>query len=138
MFAEMRENLLRFSDTVFLDACKRGHNKPGWPYHAVVVLDNEKRVMPVCEGLSIAESIDNCAFSLESCKLFETRWDPKNIRTMFADQAMTDRLLVLLNIQDTCLLHGDCYHLLNKVSGINEMMNLVHSFVHLHSHLHDY
>lgn len=118
-----------------MDACKRGHNKPGWPCHAVVALDNEKWVMPVCEGLSIAEFIDTHAFLLESCKLFKTRWDPKNIHTMFANQAMTDCLLIILNIQDTCLLHGDCHHLLNKVTSVNEMMNLACMLLFISTHI---
>lgn len=115
MFVEMRENLLRFADLIFLDACKRRHNKPGWPYHAVVVLDNEKQVIPVCECLGCAESNENYAFLLESCKLFETRWNQKDIKIIFADQLISNQLLIFLGITDSCLLHGDHYHLLNKV-----------------------
>ena len=115
MFVEMRENLLRFADIIYLDACKRRHNKPGWPYHAVVVLDNEKRVCPVCESLSIAESNANYGFLLESCIKFEPRWNPRDVRLIFADQLITEQLLIDVGINESCILHGDRYHLLHKV-----------------------
>lgn len=66
MFVEMRENLLRFADMVYLDACKRRYNKPGWPYYAVIILNNKKHVSPVCKSLSIDESNDNYTFLIES------------------------------------------------------------------------
>ena len=115
MFVEMRENLLRFADIIYLDACKRRHNKPGWPYHAVVVLNNEKGVCPVCESLSIAESNSNYAFLLKSCKKIKPRWKPRDVRLIFADQLITQQLLIDVGISHSCILHGDRYHLLNKV-----------------------
>ena len=55
MFPEMKQDLLRFSSIIFLDACKRDINKPGWSYQSVVVMNNDMQVIPVCEGLTIAE-----------------------------------------------------------------------------------
>ena len=115
MFSEQREALLRFSDIIFLDACKKGYNKPNWPYSAIVVLGNEKNIIPICEGLCLAESMENYAFLLKSCQDIEPRWDKRNINLMFADQGITEKILHIFGISNSCLLHGDRWHLLNKV-----------------------
>ena len=115
MFNEMREELLRYSKIIYLDACKRNYNKAGWPYQAVVVMNNENEVVPVCEGLIVAESIDAYVTSLRACKLMEPRLKLSDISLIFADQFISEDVLSMLGISNTCVLHGDRYHLLNKV-----------------------
>ena len=37
------------------------------------------------------------------------------IRFIFADQLITQETIVKLGVKETCVLHGDPYHLLNRV-----------------------
>ena len=53
MLPEMREDLVRFGDIMFLDAQKRDYNQPGWPYIGPCIKDNENHVRVVCECICI-------------------------------------------------------------------------------------
>ncbi len=45
----------------------------------------------------------------------EPRWDMSKLRIIFGDQHISTILLEKLNIQESCTLQGDYYHLYNKV-----------------------
>ena len=45
----------------------------------------------------------------------EPSWSLKDIRLIFADQFVTNSLLVKLGIENSCTLRGDYYHLYNEV-----------------------
>lgn len=115
MFPEMKEDLLCFSNILFLDACKRDVNKPVRPYQSVVLMNNEMEIIPVIEGLTIAERLDVYLFIIKACQDMEPRFNIKSIKIIFTDQLISDNLLDMLNIRDTCVLHGDIYHLIHKV-----------------------
>ncbi len=115
MLLEGREDLVRYGDVLFLDAMKRDYNRPGWPYIGPCVKDNENMVRVTAECICIAESHAMYQWILEAMEDMEPRFLLSNVRLVFADQLVTDDLLVQLGIKETCLLHGDPHHLLNKV-----------------------
>ena len=41
----------------------------------------------------------------------EPRWSPSKLEILFADKLVTKKLLINLGILETCILHGDFYHL---------------------------
>lgn len=53
---EMRQDLIRYGNVLFLDACKKDLNRPGWPYIGPAVKDSENKVRVVSECLCLAES----------------------------------------------------------------------------------
>ena len=111
----MRRNLIRFGDILFLDSSKRQLNKIGWPYIGPAVMTNEWRVRTVSEAVVLSESIAMYTWILQAMAVMEPRWQPTNIRLIFADGLITKRLLINLGINDKCLLHGDFYHLFSEV-----------------------
>ena len=54
--AEMRSDLLRFGNCLFLDSQKRQYNTVGWPYIGPVVKDSEMQVRCVAESICLEES----------------------------------------------------------------------------------
>jgi hypothetical protein len=67
------------------------------------------------ECICIVESCAMCQWILEAMEDMEPQFLLSNVRLVFADQLITDNLLVQLGINETCLLHRDPRHLLNKV-----------------------
>jgi hypothetical protein len=55
------------------------------------------------------------AWILKSMKDVEPRWDMSKLRIIFGDQHVSTVLLQKLNIQESCTLRGDYYHIYNKV-----------------------
>jgi hypothetical protein len=45
----------------------------------------------------------------------EPRFNLHSIKIIFGDQALTNQILVDLGIKESCILHGDYYHLINEV-----------------------
>ena len=113
MFPEMREDLLRFGDIMYLDACKKQYNKLGWPYQGVIVMNDENQVTTVLKGLTIAESNDVYAFSIQTLQSLEPIFGPSSVKIIFGNQGITQDLLRELRIYDSCLLHGDLYPNIN-------------------------
>ena len=70
--------------------------------------------MLVFEGLILSKYIDEYHFNLRVCVQMEQKIDISKVRMIFANQLMTHMLLNLLDICDTCTLHGDRYHLCDK------------------------
>ena len=115
MLPEMRNDLLRFGDVLFLDACKKDMNRAGWPYIGPCVKDSENQVRVVAECLAITERNETYAWVLECMARDESNWKLDGLRLIFGDQLISDGLLQRLGIQESCILHGDYFHLLNKV-----------------------
>ena len=115
MLLEMHEDLIRYGDTLFLDAQKKDINTPGWVYIGPVINTNEKEVRVTCECLSIVEDIPTYQWVIEMMEIMEPRFSRHNIRFIFCDQLITSTLLNNLGITRTCRLHGDFWHLINIV-----------------------
>ena len=115
MTADNRKNLLRYPHIIFTDAQNREHNRFGWPYIALVVKDKDMKVATTCEALTITEDHDMYSWILRSQADMEPRWKLSDIKIIFADQRITQKLLNTLKIEDSCLLRGDYYHLMKEV-----------------------
>jgi hypothetical protein len=115
MTAQMRYHARRYGTVLCLDAQKRQYNSSGWPYIAPVVKDNEMKVAVAAESIVTEETHGFYIWILQSMTFIEPRFLLSDIRLIFADQKITGTVLLDLGIQDTCMLRGDFYHLLNKV-----------------------
>ena len=69
----MRQNLLRYSSIMFLDAQKRQMNKMGWPYIGPVIINNKRRVQTCCEAIVTSEDIDTYSWIMKSMASIEPR-----------------------------------------------------------------
>ena len=112
---QMKENLIRYGDILFLDSQKRQYNNMCWPYIGPVVKNNENEIRCVAESIVITEDMSMYKWILQTLEIMEPKWSFKNIDLIFADGLITDRLLEELHIDDTCVLRGDYYHLMNEV-----------------------
>jgi hypothetical protein len=115
MLPEMRSDLLRFGDCLFLDSQKRQYNTVGWPYIGPVVKDSEMHVRCVAESICLEESHRMYVWIVQMLVEMEPRFQLNFIKMIFGDQALTDQILIDLGISHTCLLRGDYHHLINKV-----------------------
>ena len=125
MTSYMRLNLLRNSSIMFLDAQKRQMNKMGWPYIGPVVMNNEFHVQPCCEAIVTSEDIDTYVWIMKSMSSIEKKWSMSDIKIIFADGLLTNRLLTDTDIHNTCILHGDYYHLMRNVWKNKENFGIV-------------
>jgi hypothetical protein len=115
MLPEMRCDLLRFGNILFLDSQKRQYNSYGWPYIGPVVKDSEMQVRCVAESIIVEESHRMYVWVTEMLADMEPRYKLSSIKIIFGDQALTDGILVDLGIKETCTLRGDYHHLINEV-----------------------
>ena len=115
MTAQMRYHARRYGSVVCLDAQKRQYNSSGWPYIAPVVKDNEMKVAVAAESIVTEETHGFYIWILQSMAAIEPRFQLSKIRIIFADQKITPTVLQDLGIEDSCILRGDFYHLLNEV-----------------------
>ena len=113
--AEMRRDLLRFSDMLYIDMRKTCVNDVGWNYFGPTVLDENLKVRVVAECLCCTEDLGMYAWGLSNLEVFEPLYSLKLTRFMFADNLVTDNLLRQLNILETCTLRGDFWHLTKEV-----------------------
>ena len=63
--ATMRKNFELFGGYICLDMMKRGINKLLWPYTAVAMYDEERRVCLACEGFLCGERFDMYQFACQ-------------------------------------------------------------------------
>jgi hypothetical protein len=115
MTPEMKKNICRYGQVLFLDGQKRQYNRMNWPYIGPALKDNEMKVCLGAESIVVEESLKTYKWVLESMCDMEPRFDLSNIKIIFGDQLITHGLLVSLGIRDTCLLRPDFYHLTNEV-----------------------
>ena len=78
-----------------------------------MVKDSELQVRTVCEYLYSSESIEMYQWILRTIFVVEPDFDNEDVCLIFTDQLVTNTLLTNLNIDSTCTLHGDQWHLLH-------------------------
>lgn len=115
MTAHMKTNLIYYGDSMSLDSQKRTFNKLGWPYIGIALHNNDDRFCVCSEAIINGEKIEMYTWIMQSMCKMEPRWNCSKIRIIFADGFITPRLLRNLHIENSCVLHGDCFHLLNEV-----------------------
>jgi hypothetical protein len=115
MSPRIRQDLIRYSDILFLDAQARQYNSSGFPYISPCVTDNENKVAQVAEAIVIKEVTAVYAWVIEMEEGIELRFYKSSIRIFFGDGKIVQSLLESLDIQPTCILRGDKWHLLNKM-----------------------
>lgn len=115
MTTEMKKDLVRFGNILFLDSQKRQYNVANWPYIAPVVKDENMKVRVACESICCEESHNLYAWVLSSMSTMEPQFQLSEVRLIFADQLITTALLDVLNISESCILRGDYHHLMNEV-----------------------
>ena len=115
MTHEMRLSIIRYGDIICFDMQGRQMNSSHWPYGAACLMDGEKRLRLGVEFILIEECIEYYVWVIIQISKMEPRFNINNIKIIFADQKITIRLLVMLGIEETCVLHGDYYHLTRKV-----------------------
>ena len=111
MTARMRYNLLRFGNIFFIDGQKRKFNQLNWPYIGPVIKNSDNRIGVTCEAIVTAEDNDTYTWVFKSMLALEPRWSLSNIQIIYGDGLVSQKLLTNLGITDTCILHGDFYHL---------------------------
>ena len=129
---EMRQDLLRFGEALFLDSQKRQFNSMNWPYIGPCIKDQEMKVRVVTESICVEESTRMYRWVLEMMHDMEPRFSLNNIRLIFGDKGITLTLLESLGIDRTCLLRGDYHHLINEV--FPEQFG-IHKFTLISGHL---
>ena len=112
---ENRKNLLRYGDILCLDMQLRQYNSSGWPYCGIALMDGDRKLRLGAQCIIIGEEDEAYAFMVLAIKDMENRFDLTNIKIIFADQKISENLLVRLGIDSTCVLHGDYYHLMKLV-----------------------
>jgi hypothetical protein len=112
---KMRQDLLRFGDSLFLDSQKRQFNSMNWPYIGPCVKDQDMKVRVVCESICVEESTRMYAWVVRMLNEMEPRFSLHNIRLIFGDQGITQTLLETLGIDQSCTLRGDFHHLIDEV-----------------------
>jgi hypothetical protein len=115
MLPEMRFDLLRFGDCLFLDSQKRQYNTTDWPYIGPGVKDSEMQVRCVAKSICLEESHRMYVWIVQMLVEMEPRFQLSFIKMIFGNQALTDQILIDLGISRTCLLRGDYHHLINEV-----------------------
>lgn len=101
----MRRNLIRFGDVLFLDYQKRQFNKLGWPYIGPAIMTNNHTIGVTSEAVVLTESIEMYAWILKAQSVIEHRWNPSKVIMIFADGLITPKLLQILGIEKSCILH---------------------------------
>ena len=115
MLPEMRCDLLRFGNCLFLDSQKRQYNVVGWPYIGPVVKDSEMQVRCVAECICVEESHRMYVWIVRMLADMERRYHLSSLVLMFGDQGLTQKILVDLDIPTTCTLRCDYHHSINEV-----------------------
>eukprot|EP00978_Attheya_sp_CCMP212_P035711 scaffold157131_cov71-Attheya_sp.AAC.1 len=89
MTSEMRQDLIRFGNILFLDSQKRQFNTPGWPYIGPCIKDANMKVRNVAESICLEESHRMYKWVLEVMCEMERRFTLQSIDIIFADQILT-------------------------------------------------
>jgi hypothetical protein len=107
----MRAAFEQFGDVLFLDMMKRQSNSLHWPYSAVTLMDGDKKITVACESIVRAEQLESYAFIIEACLDMAPERTRESLKVFFGDGIMSERLLEMLGIKDTCKLVRDWHHL---------------------------
>ena len=60
------------------------------------------------------EDIDTYIWIIRGMESMENRWNVSQLKIMYADGLIKDRLLTELGIEESCILHGDFFHLFKE------------------------
>ena len=115
MTRKMHHDLIRFSDVLYLDAQQRQFNTAGWPYISLCMTNEERNVSQAAKCLCTKECLGNYAWILKTMSQLEPSFSLDSVKFICADQKITPHLLCMLSIEETCILHGNSWHLLNEV-----------------------
>jgi hypothetical protein len=115
MLPEMRRDLIRFGNCLFLDSQKRQYNIIGWPYIGHVVKDSKMQVRCLAECICLEESHRMYVWIVRMLANMEPRNNLSFLDLIFGDQGLTQKILVDLDIATTCVLRCDYYHQLHEV-----------------------
>ena len=114
MTSRMRYNLIRYGNIMFIDGQKRKYNRLNWPYIGPVIKNSDNRIGVTCEAIVTTEDIDTYTWIFKSMVSIEPRWSFSKLQILYGDGLVTKKLLLNLGISDTCILHGDFYHLFKE------------------------
>ena len=67
-----------------------------------------------CDAIVTSEDIDTYTWVFKAMVSIEPRWPVSNLQLLYADGLVSKRLLINLGIENSCLLHGDYYHLFRE------------------------
>ena len=115
MTSEMINNLIRYGDIMHLDAQMRAFNKMCWPYIGIVLINNLKMICLCCEAIVIGETLDMYVWLIQTMATVVKQWNASKLRIIYGDGFVTKSILHQLNITNTCILHGDSWHLIHKI-----------------------
>ena len=115
---EICRDLIKYSDAVYLDMHKTAMNNIGWYYFAPCVMDSENKVRVATECLRCSESNKMYPWVLQQLEKVEPVYTLKSTRFIFADRLITEELLTMLDITETCILGADQFHLFSHVIPI--------------------
>ena len=114
MTSRLRYNLLRYGNIMFIDWQKRKYNKLNWPYIGPVIKNSDNCIGVTCNAIVTTEDTDTYTCIFKAMVSIEPWWSPIQLKLLYTDRLVSKRLLSNLDIQDTCLLHGDYYHLFRE------------------------
>ena len=69
----------------------------------------------ICEAIVISENINSYTWVLKKMVEMEPQFKLENVKFIFGDQGVTQKLLESLGIEETCVLHGGYHHLTYEV-----------------------
>jgi hypothetical protein len=114
----MRADWEDYGNVIFLDAMKRQLNSIHWPYIGPCILDGYRKVAVVCESICIAEKIMAYAWIMRMLASMGPRRQLSRVAVIFGDGIFAgDSLLKILEIENTCKLCQDTYHLTSATNG---------------------
>ena len=90
-------------------------NDIGWCCCAPCVMNSENKVRVVAEYLCCSESNEMYAWVTDQLEKVGPLYKLKSTRFIFADQLITEELLTMLDITETCILRADQFHLFTHV-----------------------
>lgn len=114
MTATMRSNFERFGSYVSLDAMKRGLHKLNWPYIAITMLNDLKKVCVGCESIMVGEQDEAYEFVVKStCEMAPLR-SLHDIYVVAGDGFFSQGLLQKWGLTKAKFI-ADYYHLFDAV-----------------------
>ena len=109
MTPNVRLNLLRYGNIMFLYSQKRQYNEIRWPYMGPV----NKRVV-TAEAIITSEDTETYTCVFQSVHSIEKRWSLSKFQVIHGNGLITKSLSTNLRIEEMYVLHGDYYHLFKK------------------------
>ena len=126
MISETINNLIRYENIMHLDAQMRAFNQICWPYIGIALINNLKMICLCCEAIVIGETLDMYVLLIQTMAIVVKQWNVSKLRVIYGDGFITKSILYQLNITNTCILHGDSWHLIHKIlprpENFGEMM----------------